>query len=520
MHWAEAEARKLTKRKEKEHIIATAITPSGPIHLGNMREMLTAEAIYRSLKKLSESCELIFIADNWDPLRRVYPYLDTSYEKWVGMPLSEIPCPCGKHSNYGEHWLQPFLDSIDRLGVQPIIYRAQNLYLEGFYTEAIKTSLEKKDQIRTTIEAISQRKLPANWIPLNIRCEQCKRLTLTSIVDEDIKYPLISYKCKCGFEGKADLRKPGVGKLPWRIEWPARWKLFGVTFEACGKDLAAAGGAWQTGEAIAQEVFNYSPPNNLTYEFIYLKGRGPMHSSTGIAILPSELLNILSPVELRFLFMKQHPNKHLEFDPLFGVLDLVDEWDRWEGSFFSGKKSRSGMKDLSEIYELSQPHELPESKPINVSYRHLVIVTQLADDFSSVRSILERSGFIPKGVDDAQLALLKRRAQLVRNWVKHFAPSNIKFELKKEIPNLDLSEDEKNFLSKLFERIGYADWSAEVLHSCIYEAIKEANIQPQIAFRSIYKIFLDTERGPRVGYFLASLSKDFVKERIRKATKV
>jgi lysyl-tRNA synthetase class 1 len=522
MHWAEVEARKLNKRKEEKHVLATAITPSGPIHLGNMREILTTEAIYRSLQKFAVPSELIFIADNWDPLRRVYPYLDKSYEKWVGMPLSEIPCPCGKHSNYGEHWLQPFLDVIDQLGIKPAIYRAQELYLNGFYKKAIKTAIEKKEQIKAIIEKISQRKLPANWIPFNIRCKQCNRLTSTSIAENggQIRYPFISYKCNCGYEGRVDLRKPGAAKLPWRIEWPARWKLFGVTFEACGKDLAAAGGAWQTGEAIVKDIFDYPPPNNLAYEFIYLKGKGAMHSSTGIVILPDEVLKILSPQEFRFLFMKQKPNKHLEFDPSIGILDLVDEWDSWEQAIFDKKTMKAGMKDLVETYELSQPYEMPKAMPFNIPYRHLVIVVQLAKDFDGVRSILKRSGFLSPEIKKKELVALKQRVQLVRNWIGQFAPLGIKFKLQKELPKVTLSTEERIFLSKLAENLAEIKWDAKTLHSAIYKVAKGVNLSSPTAFKAIYKVLLGREKGPRLGYFLASLKRSFIIERFNVGSEI
>ena len=29
--------------------------------------------------------------------------------------------------------------------------------------------------------------------------------------------------------------KSGAGKLTWRVEWAARWKIFGVTCEPFGK---------------------------------------------------------------------------------------------------------------------------------------------------------------------------------------------------------------------------------------------------------------------------------------------
>ena len=46
MHWADVLADELLK-KQKKHVLATGITPSGPIHIGNMREILTTDAVYR-----------------------------------------------------------------------------------------------------------------------------------------------------------------------------------------------------------------------------------------------------------------------------------------------------------------------------------------------------------------------------------------------------------------------------------------------------------------------------------------
>ena len=48
MHWAEVIADDLLKTGKK-HTLATGITPSGPIHIGNMREVLTTDAVYGSL---------------------------------------------------------------------------------------------------------------------------------------------------------------------------------------------------------------------------------------------------------------------------------------------------------------------------------------------------------------------------------------------------------------------------------------------------------------------------------------
>jgi lysyl-tRNA synthetase class 1 len=169
MHWADILADKLLIKKKK-HVLATGITPSGPIHIGNMREILTTDAVYRSLIEKGGDADFIYIADDYDPLRKVYPYLPKTFEMHVGKSISEIPCPCGKHTSYADHYLISFLNSLKEIGVNPNIYRASEMYINGEYAEAIQIALGKTDQIKTILEHISKRKLPNKWIPFYIEC--------------------------------------------------------------------------------------------------------------------------------------------------------------------------------------------------------------------------------------------------------------------------------------------------------------------------------------------------------------
>lgn len=136
-HWADVVADEVLE-KGKKHLVATGITPSGHIHIGNMREVVTADVAYRALLDKGAQAEFIYIADTYDPLRKVYPFLDESYAPHVGKPLSEIPCPCGEHKSYSEHFLEPFLVALEHLGIHPKVYRADELYKQGLYTDAIK----------------------------------------------------------------------------------------------------------------------------------------------------------------------------------------------------------------------------------------------------------------------------------------------------------------------------------------------------------------------------------------------
>ncbi|NYT02072.1 MAG: lysine--tRNA ligase, partial [Methanosarcinales archaeon] len=153
IHWADVVAEKLADQGPQT--LATGITPSGPVHIGNMREVMTAEAVYRALLDRGAEARLIYIADNYDRLRRLYPFLPQSFQEHVGKPLSEIPCPDGCCESYAEHFLRPFLESMRRLGIEPEVLRADQLYKEGRYLEATKTALVKRDEIARILKEVS-----------------------------------------------------------------------------------------------------------------------------------------------------------------------------------------------------------------------------------------------------------------------------------------------------------------------------------------------------------------------------
>lgn len=516
MHWADVLSDDLVN-KNKKHVLATGITPSGPIHIGNMREVLTTDAVYRCMVEKGADVDFIYIADDFDNLRKLYPFLPKEYSKYIGMPISEIPCPCGDHSNYAEHYLSSFLNSLKEIGIRPFVYKASEMYKSGMYKDAIVTALENTNKIKQIIEKISKRQLPKNWIPLNILCRECGKIT--SAIPILYNFPYVEYRCDCGNEDKVDIREDGIGKLAWRVDWPARWKILGVTFEPFGKDHGAAGGTHDTGKVISKEIFNYPPPNHIMYEFILLKGKGAMHSSKGTALSAEEMLNMTPPEVLRFLIVKNQPNKHIEFDPGLGLLNLVDEFDQQERVYFGKENEIKGMKDLEKTYELSQPYDIPKKIRYQLPYRHLVTLIQIGETWGDVKNILLRTEQIPKDISKNDEEFLKQRSEHARFWIKKYAPEMLKFEVKKKLPKLKLTEEEEKFIREFNDKLLKIKWDPEEIHNLIYEVSKKLDIQTKSAFGLIYKLILGQEKGPRVGYFLSNLDQEFVINRFKEAIK-
>lgn len=525
MHWADVLAEELSKRGSR-HVLATAITPSGPIHVGNMREVLTTEMVHRSLERLGCESDLIYIADSYDPLRKVYPFLDEAkFKEHVGKPLSDIPCPDGCHESYAHHFIEPFLHDLEALGVKPRVYHAHEMYRRGMYLDATKEALENTDVIRDIMVRVAGRegKLPASWIPFNVQCAGCQRLNGPE--PTLYEYPFIEYACKaCKHEGRKDVREPGGGKLPWRVDWPARWKFLEVTFEAMGKDHAAAGSSWDTGIEIVEKVYGQAPPIRTVYEFIQLKSGGAMHSSAGNAVSGSEMLRMTPPEVMRFLIARYQPNKHIDFDPGMGIVELTNEYDRWEQAYFAGgaeARADPQFKEIDRVIELSQPHRLPTEAPPAVPYNHVVLLTDLTNgSWREVKGLLQRTGMVETLTPDAEQHL-KARVEHARYWLERFAPPEARTRLVTEwTPEhaAALGEGDKQFLRALHNGLSNGPWTGEALHNAIHESSKASGLAGGKAFRAIYLAFLGTQRGPRAGHFLASLERAFVLRRLQEAS--
>ncbi len=522
MHWADVIAKKLIEEREADkYIVASGITPSGHIHVGNARETLTADAIYKGLINRGVEAELIFIADTYDPLRKLYPFLPKEFEQYIGMPLSEIPCPEGCCESYAEHFLNPYLESLEDLGVEITTYRADENYKKGLYDEKIKIALDNREKIMEILNKFRANPLPDDWYPLNVVCENCGKLK-TKVIDYDSEREVVTYKCEmCGFENTVKPYK-GRAKLPWRVDWPARWSIFNVTIEPMGKDHAAAGGSYDTGVLIAKEVYNYEPPKKVVYEWIQLKVGDkavPMSSSKGVVFAVKDWTHIAHPEILRFLLLRSKPTKHIDFD-LKKIPDLVDEYDRLEEFYFNNKDKDELSEDEEEkirIYELSTP-KIPENKPFVIPYRFCSIIAQLTYDeekkdvdMEKVFDILRRNNYNVEDIDEFSLKKLKDRLLMARNWALKYGEKLviISEDEAKEIYE-KLKDKQKEWIKYFAEKLKTAEFDALNLHELIYQTAKELGLNPREAFQASYMILLGKKYGPKLGAFLATLGRDFV----------
>lgn len=522
MHWIDKVARALVQRG-KRHVIASGISISGHIHIGHCNDVFIADGIRRAVEELGGEAEAIWYADDFDPMRRVPWPLPESYKQYLGMPYSRIPSPDPNYENFVEYFSKPFVESLREFGIRVRIYSGSEVYRSGKMADLIRTALERAGEIREILNRFRDRPLPEDWLPYDAVCEKCGRLATTKAYgwhDDFVEYRCegCDYVAGCGHEGEADFTK-GEGKLTWRVEWPARWKLLGVTCEPFGKDHAVVGGSYDTGKLIAERVFDCEAPYPVPYEWVSLKGRR-MSSSKGVVFTLPEWLEIAEPELLRYFIFRSKPMKAKEFDPGLPLLDLYDEYDLAEEVYFGEVNVGERRKEqLRRIYELSQVEGTPSSRPQRVSYRLAAVLSQVTRDEAHAAEVLVAKNVLVKPREfDIKMAL--ERLRRARNWVKKYAPGHMRFELLGRLPEeikQSLSDGQKAGLKRLAADLGARDYSPIELHNHIHSVARELGMEPPSLFKAIYLVLIGRDSGPRAGNFLFALDKDFVIKRFEEA---
>ncbi|MCZ6873267.1 MAG: lysine--tRNA ligase [bacterium] len=497
-HWADAIA-SAALSTQTSHLLSTGITPSGEFHVGHLREVLTAEGVFRALRDQHAEVRMNYIADTMDPLRRVYDFLDSpTYADEVGKPLCDIPCPCRQHDSYAEHFLEPFLQAMQKLGIQLEVIQAHDLYRQGRLDEQIMLALQHTETIKQILYDETGKAVEADWSPFNPLCAACGRMTETRVEAFDMEAKTVTYTCACGHHDTESVAR--AGKLTWRVDWPARWHALGVTAEPFGKDHASRGGSYDTGKRIMRDVFHAEPPYPIPYEWIALQGQGDMSSSKGNLISIFNLTQSVPPEVVRYMIFRVKPTRHIVFDPALPLLNLVDEYDNLEGRNRNQRAAELAM--------------LEGTAPLGIPFKHLVNLLQISQsNAEQIMAILRRNNLpLP------DTATLHNRIAYAQHWLDNFCPSDMRLQLQKSLPqrSSDLSLVQRQALGLLADRL-QAEMDGDTIHVLVYEIAAELELPAKEIFQAIYVAFLDQTRGPRIGWFLSSLDFGFVLQRLVQA---
>ena len=116
---------------------AAGISPSGVVHFGNFRDVITSYAVYLQLKSQGLNARFIFSWDNFDRFRKVPIGVPENFSQYIGMPLSAIPSPAPGFDSYAEYFQKPFEQAMRELGIEPEYKYQTEEYKSGRYDESI-----------------------------------------------------------------------------------------------------------------------------------------------------------------------------------------------------------------------------------------------------------------------------------------------------------------------------------------------------------------------------------------------
>ena len=519
MHWADKIAKEIiASGKFKPYWVDDMKTPSGFAHIGSMLGPIIHSCIHRTL-----GGTFTFVINDFDHADNMASEFKDEYGKYLGMSLKMIPSPNPKYKNMADYFAADFVDSIRSLGVEARIISSWELYHQGKFDEEIKLALDNSEKIQDIYKKVSgSAKKEKGWLPFQVVCEKCKKLGTTRVFAWDGKE--VSYKCEpnlvtwaqgCGHEGKISPFK-GNGKFPWKIDWAAHWKVIGVTIEGAGKDHASAGGSYDIAMTICKEVFGYTRPYKLPYEFILIGGK-KMSSSKGLGLKAHDLVNILPPSIARFLFVSADIKSQSNFDPegSMAIPNLFDEYDKaWEAY------DKKGDEKLARTYELSQIGKIPGKEKGFFAPRFRDIANYVSQGFS-LDDIVGKLNEIKKGkIDDSEMGIIEERIKYAKVWLENYAPEEFRFEMTEKVPEeaKKLTDEQKKYLKEVI-KIFDKDETAESLQLSLYELSKQLNIPAKDAFAGLYLTFIGKTHGPRAGMLLSKFGKEKVVERILKVTK-
>lgn len=522
MYWADKIAKQIIDSgKNKPYWVDDMKTPSGFAHVGSLKGPLLHSVIYRALSDVSkEKTEFTFVFNDFDPADELPPEFKTSLSKFMAFPLKKIPSPQKGFESLGDFLANDLKIAMEELGVEAKYLSSWDMYHEGKFDEVIKTALDNSDKIQDIYQKVSgSKKKEQGWLPFQVICENCGKLGTTKVYAWDGK--VVSYKCEpklvtwakgCGHEGKLS-PFGGTGKLPWKVDWPAHWKVIGVTVEGAGKDHASAGGSYDIAMALCEEVFKYPHPFKVPYEFLLIGGK-KMSSSKGLGLKAHDLTKILPPEVGRFLFIRADYREQINFDPVgtMAIPDLFDEYDRTWQAYIDGSD-----ETLARAFELSQIKQVPEKKKIfPPRFRDVANYMQLPN-IDLKNKFEEEKG---SALTQEELRLLEDRKKYANIWLQNYAPQQFKIEMAESMsPEVKkLSTHQKKYLEGVI-RLIEKQADAEKLQVDLYELSKSQKIDTKKAFSAIYIALIGRDHGPKAAWFLLQYPKEKVIQRLKEVIK-
>lgn len=513
MHWSFELAHEILRKypDRKEYVVASGISPSGSVHIGNYREFVTQYYVAKALKSLGKKVREIFSWDEFDRFRKVPKNFPADYAQYIGKPYVEIPSPYSQNESSAKYFEREFEGALQKLGMNEIpvqmIYQADE-YRKGRYGKEIAHALKKRHQIYDIIMSFKTQDGDEGeretYYPVAVYCENCGKDD-TTVTNFDEKTDVLTYQCKCGHTHQVDVKTASNIKLVWKVDWPMRWKAENVCFEAAGIDHHSEGGSYDVSSRIAREIFGIEPPVSVCYAWVGIRGVGDMHSSSGINITPNQLLQVYEPEILRYLYAKYPVGDAFDFGFDDTIVRHYLEFDRNLEKYLAGDPTLGEYDKV--VYDLCL---MKGSQGNRANFGTLATVAPLAGfNKDLTKKMLQGAGITTLNNFDT-------RFDSVKFWLENYMPERIY----KMLPAFNqayyqtLTDEQRGVLAKLADYLQTPHQEKEI-QQFLYQIIndpalskKENQARQQTYFKIFYNMLFGRDDGPRLYLYLAVSDKN------------
>ena len=554
----------------KPVVVASGLSPSGPIHLGNLREVMTPHLVADEIRRRGHQVRHLISWDDYDRYRKVpagVPGVDETWAEHIGKPLTSVPAPKGSpHPNWAEHFKAAMTESLAELGVEFDGISQTEQYTSGVYREQILHAMRHRGDIDAILAQYRTKKAPAKkqqqkpvdeaeleaaegsgaaaeddgssgsagYFPYKPYCGNCEK-DLTTVTSYDDDSTELAYSCTaCGFSETVRLSEFNRGKLVWKVDWPMRWAYEGVVFEPSGVDHSSPGSSFQVGGQIVG-IFGGRQPIGPMYAFVGISGMAKMSSSKGGVPTPADALKIMEPQLLRWLYARRRPNQSFKVAFDQEIQRLYDEWDRLEAKVAGGTSQATGSGGGSalpaDVAAYSRAvgtasGELPRT-PRPLPYRTLASVADITAGHED--QALRILGDLDPANPLTSLDEARPRYDKAEAWINTHVPADQRTIVRDE-PDTELlkSLDEQARESLRLLLDGLADnWSLDGLTHLVYGVPKvqagfsadatPKELPPEIKtaqrsfFALLYRLLVSRDTGPRLPTLLLAVGQERVR---------
>jgi lysyl-tRNA synthetase class 1 len=550
----------------KPIVCASGLSPSGPIHLGNLREVMTPHLVADEIRRRGHDCVHILSWDDYDRFRKVPAGVDPSWSEHIGKPLTSVPAPPGSpYPNWAEHFKAPMVQALKDLGIEVHAISQTEKYTSGAYREQILFAMRERERIDAVLDRYRTKdkvaeakkkaqpkqqqkgrldeadaaaaeaaaegsgaateddgKVAAGYFPYKPYCSACDR-DLTTVTAYDDETAELTYTCACGNVETVRLSEHNRGKLVWKVDWPMRWAYEGVVFEPSGVDHTSPGSSFVVGGQLVKEVFGGEQPIGPMYAFVGISGMAKMSSSKGGVPTPADALEIMEAPLLRWLYARRKPNQSFKIAFDQEIQRLYDEWDALERKVADGTALPADAAAYSRATRTASA-ELPRT-PRPLPYRTLASVVDITTghDEQTLRILRDLDPENPV----TSLDQTRPRLDKAERWITTQVPAEQRTRVREE-PDTELlaslGDTERESLRLLLE--GLDDhWSLDGLTALVYGVPKvqaglaadakptpELKVAQRSFFALLYKLLVGRDTGPRLPTLLLAVGADRVRK--------